>query len=91
MRPSAEDLALLRGLVEIPSVSRAEGEAVEWLVGQMAEAIIRGLVRAEVVAHAAQERHSSVSNSALPGTSTAGSVIALSVLIVRLSPRRIVA
>ena len=36
MRPSTEDLALLRGLVEIPSVSRREGEAVEWLVGQMA-------------------------------------------------------
>jgi LysW-gamma-L-lysine carboxypeptidase len=33
--PSPEDLALLRGLVEIPSVSRREGEAVEWLVAQM--------------------------------------------------------
>jgi [amino group carrier protein]-lysine/ornithine hydrolase len=34
---SAEDLALVRGLVEIPSVSRREGEAVEWLVARMAE------------------------------------------------------
>ena len=30
------DLALVHGLVEIPSVSRREGEAVEWLVAQMA-------------------------------------------------------
>ena len=37
MRPSEPDLALLRGLVEIPSVSRREGEAVEWLVARMAE------------------------------------------------------
>jgi len=31
------DLELLRGLVEIPSVSRREGEAVEWLVARMGE------------------------------------------------------
>jgi len=31
-----DDVALLRGLVEIPSISRQEGDAVEWLVGQMA-------------------------------------------------------
>ncbi len=37
MRPSEPDLALIRGLVEIPSVSRREGEAVEWLVARMAE------------------------------------------------------
>ncbi|HVD50859.1 MAG TPA: [LysW]-lysine hydrolase [Candidatus Udaeobacter sp.] len=37
MRPSEPDLALLRGLVEIPSVSRHEGDAVEWLVARMAE------------------------------------------------------
>jgi len=37
VRPSEPDLALLRGLVEIPSVSRREGEAVEWLVARMAE------------------------------------------------------
>ncbi len=37
MRPSESDLALLRGLVEIPSVSRREGDAVEWLVARMAE------------------------------------------------------
>jgi [amino group carrier protein]-lysine/ornithine hydrolase len=34
--PTSADLELLRGLVEIPSVSRHEGEAVEWLVAQMA-------------------------------------------------------
>jgi LysW-gamma-L-lysine carboxypeptidase len=37
LKPSGPDLDLLRGLVEIPSTSRREGEAVEWLVGQMAE------------------------------------------------------
>jgi LysW-gamma-L-lysine carboxypeptidase len=31
------DLDLVRGLVAIPSVSRQEGEAVEWLVARMAE------------------------------------------------------
>ena len=29
------DIELIRGLVEIPSVSRSEGDAVEWLVDQM--------------------------------------------------------
>jgi LysW-gamma-L-lysine carboxypeptidase len=37
VRPSEPDLALVRGLVEIPSVSRREGDAVEWLVARMAE------------------------------------------------------
>src|SRR5438445_3555377 len=32
-----DDLELVRGLVEIPSVSRHEGDAVEWLVARMAE------------------------------------------------------
>src|SRR5439155_482193 len=36
-RPSEAELDLVRGLVEIPSVSRREGEAVEWLVARMAE------------------------------------------------------
>ena len=44
MRPSAEDLDLLRGLVEIPSLSRREGEAVEWLVARMAERGFRASV-----------------------------------------------
>jgi len=44
VRPSTEDLALLRGLVEIPSISRREGEAVEWLVGQMADRGFRASV-----------------------------------------------
>ena len=44
MRPSTKDLALLRGLVEIPSVSRREGEAVEWLVDQMADRGFRASV-----------------------------------------------
>ena len=44
MRPSPEDLALLRGLVEIPSTSRREGEAVEWLVARMSERGFRGSV-----------------------------------------------
>ena len=44
MRPSEPDLALVRGLVEIPSVSRREGEAVEWLVARMAERGFRASV-----------------------------------------------
>ena len=44
MRPSETDLALLRGLVEIPSVSRHEGDAVEWLVARMAERGFRATV-----------------------------------------------
>jgi len=44
VRPSGPDLALLRGLVEIPSVSRREGEAVEWLVARMAERGFRASV-----------------------------------------------
>jgi LysW-gamma-L-lysine carboxypeptidase len=44
VRPSEPDLALVRGLVEIPSVSRREGEAVEWLVGRMAERGFRASV-----------------------------------------------
>ena len=34
---SDDDLELVRGLVAIPSLSRHEGEAVEWLVARMAE------------------------------------------------------
>jgi LysW-gamma-L-lysine carboxypeptidase len=37
VRPSEPDLALVRGLVEIPSVSGREGDAVEWLVARMCE------------------------------------------------------
>ncbi len=44
MKPSDVDLALVRGLVEIPSVSRREGEAVEWLVARMAERGFRASV-----------------------------------------------
>jgi [amino group carrier protein]-lysine/ornithine hydrolase len=44
VRPSEPDLALLHGLVEIPSVSRHEGEAVEWLVARMAERGFRASV-----------------------------------------------
>ena len=44
MRPSEGDLALVRGLVEIPSVSRREGDAVEWLVARMAERGFRASV-----------------------------------------------
>ena len=44
MRPSETDLALVRGLVEIPSVSRHEGDAVEWLVARMAERGFRATV-----------------------------------------------
>ena len=38
------DLDLVRGLVEIPSVSRDEGEAVEWLVARMRERGFRASV-----------------------------------------------
>jgi LysW-gamma-L-lysine carboxypeptidase len=41
---NADDLALVRGLVEIPSVSRQEGEAVEWLVARMSERGFRASV-----------------------------------------------
>jgi LysW-gamma-L-lysine carboxypeptidase len=44
VKPSEADLALVRGLVEIPSVSRREGEAVEWLVARMAERGFRASV-----------------------------------------------
>ncbi len=39
-----DDLELVRGLVAIPSVSRQEGEAVEWLVARMAERGFRATV-----------------------------------------------
>ncbi|MBI3521846.1 MAG: [LysW]-lysine hydrolase [Chloroflexi bacterium] len=39
-----DDVALVRGLVEIPSLSRHEGEAVEWLVGRMRERGFRATV-----------------------------------------------
>src|SRR5437016_9437989 len=39
-----DDIELLRGLVEIPSVSRREGDAVEWLVARMAERGFRASV-----------------------------------------------
>lgn len=39
-----DDVALVRGLVEIPSLSRQEGEAVEWLVARMAERGFRASV-----------------------------------------------
>ncbi|HET7700275.1 MAG TPA: [LysW]-lysine hydrolase [Candidatus Limnocylindria bacterium] len=41
---AADDLDLVRGLVAIPSVSRHEGEAVEWLVARMAERGFRASV-----------------------------------------------
>ena len=44
MRPSEGDLALVRGLVEIPSASRREGDAVAWLVARMAERGFRATV-----------------------------------------------
>jgi LysW-gamma-L-lysine carboxypeptidase len=44
VRPSETDLALVRGLVEIPSVSRREGDAVEWLVARMVERGFRASV-----------------------------------------------
>jgi len=34
---SPDDLALVGGLVAIPSVSRQESDAVEWLVARMRE------------------------------------------------------
>jgi LysW-gamma-L-lysine carboxypeptidase len=39
-----DDIELLRGLVSIPSVSRQEGDAVEWLVARMAERGFRASV-----------------------------------------------
>jgi [amino group carrier protein]-lysine/ornithine hydrolase len=42
--PTPEDLDLLKGLVEIPSVSRREGDAVEWLVARMTERGFRATV-----------------------------------------------
>ena len=42
--PPPADVDLLRGLVEIPSTSRREGEAVEWLVARMAERGFRASV-----------------------------------------------
>jgi LysW-gamma-L-lysine carboxypeptidase len=44
MRPDPADLELVRGLVEIPSVSRREGDAVEWLVARMGERGFRASV-----------------------------------------------
>src|SRR5712692_3686374 len=44
MRPDPADLDLVRGLVEIPSVSRREGDAVEWLVVRMSERGFRASV-----------------------------------------------
>ena len=44
MGPDPADLDLVRGLVEIPSVSRREGEAVEWLVLRMGERGFRAIV-----------------------------------------------
>src|SRR5438034_11450780 len=41
---TADDIELVRGLVEIPSFSRDEGEAVEWLVARMAERGFRASV-----------------------------------------------
>src|SRR5712691_6705444 len=41
---SSADLELVRGLVAIPSTSRREGEAVEWLVARMAERGFRASV-----------------------------------------------
>jgi len=41
---STDDLELVRGLVAIPSLSRHEGEAVEWLVARMAERGFRASV-----------------------------------------------
>ena len=39
-----DNIELVRGLVEIPSISRDEGEAVEWLVARMAERGFRATV-----------------------------------------------
>ena len=41
---AADDLDLVRGLVEIPSVARQEGDAVEWLVARMSERGFRATV-----------------------------------------------
>ena len=41
---TSDDIALVRGLVEIPSLSRREGDAVEWLVARMAERGFRATV-----------------------------------------------
>src|SRR5207244_13601602 len=42
--PPRADVDLVRGLVNIPSTSRHEGEAVEWLVARMAERGFRASV-----------------------------------------------
>ena len=39
-----DDRALVQGLVEIPSLSRREGDAVEWLVARMSERGFRASV-----------------------------------------------
>ena len=44
MRPQQADVDLVHGLVAIPSFSRHEGEAVEWLVAQLAERGFRATV-----------------------------------------------
>ena len=44
MRPQQADVDLVHGLVAIPSLSRHEGEAVEWLVAQLAERGFRATV-----------------------------------------------
>lgn len=44
LRLGDADFDLLRGLVEIPSVSRREGDAVEWLVARMGERGFRATV-----------------------------------------------
>jgi [amino group carrier protein]-lysine/ornithine hydrolase len=44
VKPTEPDLDLVRGLVEIPSVSRREGDAVEWLVARMGERGFRATV-----------------------------------------------
>jgi LysW-gamma-L-lysine carboxypeptidase len=44
LAPSRNDLDLVYGLVEIPSVSRREGDAVEWLIARMAERGFRATV-----------------------------------------------
>ncbi len=41
---ATDDLELVRGLVAIPSVSRHEGDAVEWLVGEMSRRGFRATV-----------------------------------------------